>query len=134
MTRFENELAIILDYCSRNGAINNEDAVKIAKKYSARLLEMHDIDRMEDEKLGTMYIARDEGICYDEDERKSQGKLHLFYDTPLIHQDPQTNTRKFDCARCIAEIPSYMYPEIKDGDCYEISITMDKCRSKNFIC
>ena len=50
MTRFENELAIILDYCSRNGAINNEDAVKIAKKYSARLLEMHDIDRMEDEK------------------------------------------------------------------------------------
>ena len=48
MTRFENELAIILDYSSRNGAISNEDAVKIAKKYSARLLEMHDIDKMED--------------------------------------------------------------------------------------
>ena len=46
----------------------------------------------------------------------------------------QTNTRKFDYARCIAEIPSYMYPEIKDGDCYEINISMDKCRSKNFIC
>lgn len=85
-------------------------------------------------QIGTMYIARDEGVCYDEDKYKSQGKLHLFYDKPLIHKDLQTNTRKFDCARCIAEIPSYMYPEIKDGDCYEISISMDKCRSKNFIC
>ena len=87
-------------------------------------------------QIGTMYIARDEGVCYDEDEddHKSQGKLHLFYDKPLIHRVPQTNTRKFDCARCIAEIPSYMYPEIKDGDCYEIIISMDKCKSKNFIC
>ena len=85
-------------------------------------------------QIGTMYIARDEGICYDEDEHKSQGQLHLFYDTPLIDKDPQTNTLKFDCARCIAEIPSYMYPDIKEGDCYEISITMDKCKSKNFIC
>ena len=85
-------------------------------------------------QIGTMYIARDEGICHDEGEHKSQGKLRLFYDTPLIDKDPQTNTWKFDCTRCVAEIPSYMYPEIKEGDCYEISITMDKCRSKNFIC
>ena len=48
MTRFENELAILLDYSSRNGAISNEDAVKIAKKVSAHMLEMHDIDTMED--------------------------------------------------------------------------------------
>ena len=85
-------------------------------------------------QIGTIYIARDEGVCYDEDDHKSQGKLHLFYDKPLIHKDLQTNTRKFDCARCIAEIPSYMYPDIKDGDCYEISISMNKCKSKNFIC
>ena len=83
-------------------------------------------------QIGTIYIARDEGICYDEDEPKSQGKLHLFYDTPLIDKDPQTNTLKFGCARCIAEIPSYMYLEIKEGDCYEISIIMDKCRYKDF--
>ena len=89
---------------------------------------------IKDKQIGTIYIARDEGICYDEEERKSQGKLHLSYDTPLINIDPKTNTRKFDCARCIVEIPSYMYQEIKEGDCYEISITMDKCRSKNFIC
>ena len=63
---------------------------------------------------------------------KKQGNLHLFYDTPLIHKDLQTNTLKFDCARCIAEIPNYMYPDIKDGDCYEINIIMDKCRYKEF--
>ena len=85
-------------------------------------------------QIGTMYIARDEGVCYDEDDYKSQGKLHLFYDTPLLHRDSKTNTLKFDCARCIVEIPSYMYPDIKEGDCYEISISMDKCKSKNFIC
>ena len=83
-------------------------------------------------QIGTIYIARDEVIYYDDYKRKGQGKLHIFYDTPLIHKDPKTNTYKFDCARCIAEIPSYMYPEIKDGDCYEISIITDKCRYKEF--
>lgn len=83
-------------------------------------------------QIGTIYIARDEGEYYDEYKRKKQGNLHLFYDTPLIHKDPQTNTLKFDCARCIAEIPNYMYPDIKDGDCYEINIIMDKCRYKEF--
>ena len=67
-----------------------------------------------------MWIARDEGI-YDEDyELVEKGKLHLFYDTPLVHRDSKKNTLKFDCARCIGEIPSYMYPFIKEGDCYEI--------------
>ena len=89
---------------------------------------------VEGKQVGAIYIARDEGVWYDEDDHKTQGKLHLFYDTPLIHRDAQTNTLKFDCARCIAEIPSYMYPDINEGDCYEISITTDKCRSKNFIC
>ena len=64
-------------------------------------------------QIGTMYIARNEGICYDEGEHKSQGQLHLFYDTPLIDKDPQTNTLKFDCASCIAEIPSYMYQKLQ---------------------
>ena len=26
---------------------------------------------IKDKQIGTIYIARDEGICYDEDERKS---------------------------------------------------------------
>ena len=87
---------------------------------------------VEGKQVGAIYIARDEGIWYHEDDHKTQGKLHLFYDTPLIHRDAQTNTLKFDCARCIAEIPSYMYPDIKEGDCYEISITTDKCRYNDF--
>ena len=89
---------------------------------------------VEGKQVGAIYIARDEGVCYDEDKYKSQGKLHLFYDTPLIRRDPHTNTWNFDRARCITALPRYMYPEIKEGDCYEISISMDKCRSKNFIC
>lgn len=83
-------------------------------------------------QIGTMYIARDEGVYCDDYERKGQGKLHLFYDTPLLHKDPKTDTYKFDCARCIAEIPSYMYPDIEEGDCYEIGIIMNKCRYKEF--
>lgn len=69
-----------------------------------------------------MWIARDEGIYEDEmDDEPQVGKLHLFYDTPLWHRDSETNTFKFDCARCIGEIPSYMYPWIEEGCCYEIS-------------
>ena len=87
---------------------------------------------LEGKQIGTMYIARDEGVYCDDYERKGQGKLHLFYDTPLLHKDHKTDTYKFDCARCIAEIPNYMYPDIEEGDCYEISIIMDKCRYKEF--
>lgn len=68
-----------------------------------------------------MWIARDEGIYDDDYELLEKGKLHLFYDTPLVHNDQETNTLKFDCARCIGEIPSYMYPWIEEGDCYELT-------------
>ena len=40
-------------------------------------------------QIGTMYIARDEGVYCDDYKHKGQGKLHLFYDTPLIHKNPQ---------------------------------------------
>lgn len=68
-----------------------------------------------------MWIARDEGIYDDDYEVLEEGKLHLFYDTPLVHEDLDTRTLKFTGARCIGEIPSYMYPWIKEGDCYELN-------------
>lgn len=68
-----------------------------------------------------MWIARDGGIYNDDYEVLEEGKLHLFYDTPLVHRDTKTNILKFDCARCIGEIPSYMYPWIKEGDCYQLN-------------
>ena len=55
-----------------------------------------------------MWIARDEGIYDDDYELVEKGKLHLFYDTPLVHKDTKTNTLKFDCTRYVGEIPSYM--------------------------
>lgn len=67
-----------------------------------------------------MWIARDEGIYNEDYELVEKGKLHLFYDKPLKHIDSQTNTTKFDCARCIGEIPSYMYPQIEECAYFEI--------------
>lgn len=71
-----------------------------------------------------MWIARDEGLYNEDYEILENGKLHLFYDTPLVHKDNDTNLLKFDCSRCIGEIPSYMYPWIEEGDCYELSFNI----------
>lgn len=43
-----------------------------------------------------MWIARDEGIYNDDYEVLEGGKLHLFYDTPLVHRDTKTNIRSLD--------------------------------------
>lgn len=68
------------------------------------------------------WIARDEGIYLEEDDRKPQpGKLHIFYDTPEILYDRVNNNKYFGNARVICEIPSYMFPEIKEGTCLVIS-------------
>lgn len=68
-----------------------------------------------------LYIARDEGEYKREVDDEHNGQLHLFYDKPLTEFDPLTWKRKFGFARCICEVPSYMYPFIKDGQCYELS-------------
>ena len=45
MTRFENELAKIFVYYSRNGAIEETEAVKIAKEVSSKLSEYYEADK-----------------------------------------------------------------------------------------
>lgn len=57
-----------------------------------------------------LYIARDIGED-DEDNTNHKGNLHIFYDTPELYYGKWINARK------IADIPSYMYPEIEDGQC-----------------
>ena len=42
MTAFENELAKVLVYYSRDGVIEETKAVKIAKEVSSKLLEYND--------------------------------------------------------------------------------------------
>lgn len=63
-----------------------------------------------------LYIARDEGK-WDESIKK-EGELNLFYDTPQLLFDVKDCTLYWGNARKIAGIPSYMYPQIKDKECY----------------
>lgn len=63
-----------------------------------------------------LYIARDEGK-WDEDVKK-EGELNLFYDTPQLLFDVKDRISYWDNARKIAQIPSYMYPQVKDKECY----------------
>ena len=63
-----------------------------------------------------LYIARDEGK-WDEDVKK-EGELNLFYDTPELLFDIDKRTSYWGNARKIAGLPSYMYPQVKDKECY----------------
>lgn len=63
-----------------------------------------------------LYIARDEGK-WDEDVKK-EGELNLFYDTPQLLFDIDKQTSYWGNARKIAGLPSYMYPQVKDKECY----------------
>ena len=85
------------------------------------------------DKIIRMWLARDEGIYLDDmDDTPQVGKLHLFYDTPLVHTNSETKNLRFDCARIICEVPSYMYPDIEEGDCVELNNCGKKYRYKNF--
>lgn len=68
----------------------------------------------------SIYIARDEGIILKDDDYPQKGKLHLFYDTPILDYDYELRIFKWTCARMIGEIPSYMYPSIKEKECIKL--------------
>lgn len=63
-----------------------------------------------------LYIARDEGK-WDEGVQTT-GELNLFYDTPELLFDVGNWVSYWGNARKIAQIPSYMYPQVKDKECY----------------
>lgn len=63
-----------------------------------------------------LYIARDEGK-WDEG-IQTIGELNLFYDTPQLLFDVKDWISYWGNARKIAQIPSYMYPQIKDKECF----------------
>lgn len=62
-----------------------------------------------------IWIARDEGT-WDEDGLRQEGRLHAFYDTPVLLK-ADDGLMRWTNAREIAEIPGYMYPEIADRTC-----------------
>lgn len=67
-----------------------------------------------------MWLARDEAVIpHDirvrEDDVYRFGKLHLFYDTPLLgYSEEISHIKTWSCARPCCEIPSYMFPNIKE--------------------
>lgn len=63
-----------------------------------------------------IYMARDEGVMEEDVRTPQQGKIHLFYDTPLLEYDNKERILKWGCARKIGEIPSYMYPSLKEKE------------------
>lgn len=63
-----------------------------------------------------LYIARDESK-WDEDVQTT-GELNLFYDTPQLLFDIDKRISYWGNARKIAKISSYMYPQVKDKECY----------------
>ena len=63
-----------------------------------------------------LYIARDEGKW--DKGVQTTGELNLFYDTPQLLFDVKDWTSYQGNARKIANIPSYMYPQVKDKECY----------------
>lgn len=64
-------------------------------------------------KVLTLYIARDERTYKkdDTDHLEVYGKLHIFYDTPILRDG------KWELSRLIGEIPGYMFPDIKEKEC-----------------
>lgn len=85
-------------------------------KRSYRIKER--IERLREQNKDTkyvLYVARDD-FEYDEyDEAFTlPGKLHIFYDSPELGLDNSDNTYRWTNARMIGEIPSYMFPDIKE--------------------
>lgn len=75
---------------------------------------------MENPKKEKVWIARDEGIMFEDDDYPQKGKLHVFYDLPILEYDSELHILKWTCARKIGEVPSYMYPSIKEKECIEL--------------
>ena len=70
-------------------------------------------------KITKMWLARDEAVLPNdfrvrEEDTYRFGKLHLFYDTPLLEHEEETHKQVWCCARKCCEIPSYMFPNIKE--------------------
>jgi len=84
-----------------------------------------------------IWIARDNAYSDDKDfdlehflERHPEsetefGKLHLFYDKPIFVESSWCHYA-WEGGRVSADIPSYMFPNIKCGECLEFSAPDDE--------
>lgn len=61
-----------------------------------------------------IWIARDKNLENDWGEVEP-GNLTAFYDSPILEHHSRGDM--WGCARVIGNIPNYMFPEIKPGEC-----------------
>ena len=59
-----------------------------------------------------IWIAREEDIEDKYSDAYIPGKLNLFYDKPSYVYNSEKRREEWGCARKIAEIPNYMYPDV----------------------
>lgn len=77
-----------------------------------------------------LWVARNEG--YEEEEvlhdrfKHVSGELFIFYDTPLLVYDSEKQRKIWTCSREMCEVPSYMFPGIKEGECVVFSNITEK--------
>lgn len=64
-----------------------------------------------------IWIARDQNETDEDGNIIKPGKLHAFYDTPELSVDFDSSIFKWTCARKMFEIPSFMYPNVKEMEC-----------------
>lgn len=69
-----------------------------------------------------LFIARDD-YEYDEYDESftAPGKLHIFYDKPELLTMSYPMTYYWGNARMICEIPTYMFPNIKENTCVKFN-------------
>lgn len=85
----------------------------------------------EQNKILTVYFARDERqYKNNSDHLEVFGKLHVFYDTPVLRDG------KWELARQLGgEIPGYMFPDIKEKECRKfISFANDHENALSSLC
>lgn len=83
------------------GMINNEGFVKL------RLWVCRNEDYAEE---------YDDGSYTDID-----GELMVCYDQPLLEYDGRRRRHVWTCASVMTEVPKYMFPQVKSGECVEFS-------------
>lgn len=63
--------------------------------------------------ITNIWIARDPDYCGESYDDVISGTLRIFYEKPILIYDEKSTRNIWAMARQIAEVPSYMYPNIR---------------------
>ena len=90
--------------------------------------------------MKSIYVARDNAVVPEDmvhyierhpEKEIEFAKLHIFYDTPIWNSNGMSCQGHWECARQMAEVPNYMFPEIKQGECLEFQAVTQQYDTNN---